>query len=226
MKICRVGEVAGLGEAATHLPQGEAHLVHEDDAVRLRALATGEEEAGGTDAGENWPLASGSPSSMAETLRAASAASSERAVRWAAGACESGRGACGRPPARASSGFVPPRVGAQLPLVRAPAAVALEDPSSERSSSSAPATAPAGRSRSSRPGTPASKAAVSAGEAATWRPISHSASDGAAESTPPIPATSVMVRPGSPIAWQTPATVPVPTPAAAEMAMCRQNSRR
>jgi len=52
------------------------------------------------------------------------------------------------------------------------------------------------------------------------------ASDGAAESTSPSPATSVITISGRPTAPHTPATVPMPMPELPEMMMCRPNSRR
>ena len=64
------------------------------------------------------------------------------------------------------------------------------------------------RSRSSRSSTPPSNAAVSDGEARTIRPISQNAYDGAAESTPPMPDTSVIARVGSPMAVHTPWITP------------------
>ena len=58
------------------------------------------------------------------------------------------------------------------------------------------------------PWTPASKAACSSGDAATTRPSSHSAIDGAAESTSPTPAMRTMSRSGRPTATLTPWMMP------------------
>ena len=82
------------------------------------------------------------------------------------------------------------------------------------------------RRRSSRPPTPASNATVSDGDERTIRPMSQKAKDGEAESTPPMPATRVMARVGSPMAVHTPWITPSGTVEQYVMKRCSANRRR
>ena len=203
--LAQEAEVLDLVEGAPlhHPPPELAHrhagLVDEADVVRLRPLARRQPHGGRPQGGGELAVRRGSASTHRRGSRPRPPARAAACGDWwASGAALSGDSRIRSMAASASSGRVS-QVGDRISHSfgpREPYSCRKTGKPRQEGLRGLAAAAPRG-GRSARR-TPASKAAVQLGDAATTRPSSHSAIDGAAESTSPTPAMRTMSRSGLP----------------------------
>ena len=171
-----VGEIAGLGVAAAELAERHPALVHGADDVRLGALAEGQLVGGD----ERRLELSGQLVAERRHL-GPHLVDHGRPLVGLALVADARRLVVGLHPdpvegSQGDLGLRLPRLGADLPLVRAARPEVGEELARSRSRNSATSgVVRIGRRRSSSPSTPSSNAAVSSDEPRTWRESSHSA---------------------------------------------------